>query len=174
VLIEVPEFEWENASLLFSVFVAKAKFDSGLISPLRPVIAQFEEFQIILPPVFLNLRSLPTGDVVVVSTSSPVINGVKSEEHVQYYSESLPIGEFINFHFNCLGRLRDKMLERTQNLLGMRYSELAYTIENPLVTLLSLLEGRDFDTTKNLIVFQWLATPATRCPNPSQQRASSR
>lgn len=131
VLIEVPEFEWENASLLFSVFVAKAKFDSGLISPLRPAIAQFEEFQIILLPVFLNLRSLPTGDVVVVSTSSPVINGVKSEEHVQYYSESLPIGEFINFHFNCLGRLRDKMLERTQNLLGMRYSELAYTIENP-------------------------------------------
>jgi hypothetical protein len=124
-VVDVGEFEWQKANLLYSVFVAKTGSIpiSTSIGGAKVFISNYRRFCIVVVVTYLNLPSMYEGDVAGLTTSSELVNGRSPSGQVQVDMSSIPVGELEAAHWFLMRRLRERMIQRLQDLLGSNSPE---------------------------------------------------
>ncbi|MBW2941936.1 hypothetical protein [Zhongshania aquimaris] len=138
-VIFIGDYEFAKANLVYSVFVSNCDFDVNITSlnGLTTYSAKFKHFQIFTIPMYINLPSMNEGDVVGMSTSSTTINNVRSTDHIQLSTHSIPSEYLLSFHFKLMDLLKDKMLQRLSILFQSAPKEMSFSIK--MVSLLTAL-----------------------------------
>jgi hypothetical protein len=129
--IQLAEYSFKSAALLYGVFVTRPSFDLSILTnaELDFKTASFENHMVIAIPYFINLPSESTGDIINLTTSPTIINGVKESDHFQIPTKSIPPEKIIEINYGAMIQLQTIYLQR----LAQDFSEFGFApIPTPL------------------------------------------
>lgn len=128
---KVAEYSGAKANLIFSLFIARP----GYILPDRQNgitvwDCDLSLYKLIINISYVNVPSIPQGDLSGMTTSMPTTGIVDPENHLRIYRESLLSQELFFYHLMLTENLRQKLLNRLEPILGtMAPSELQSFLE---------------------------------------------
>jgi hypothetical protein len=110
----IGKFNWDKATMIYSVFVSLPNLElpSHTDTASKRFTAMMGRYKLIVFVTYLNLPSITEGDVVGMSTSSEVRNGLRGDDHFQLQTESICVDQLLNINRVLQNQLRTKMLER--------------------------------------------------------------
>jgi len=122
-VIFIDDYQSDNSSLTYSVFISRDHFDiESILKNKFPVHTEsFTEFKVIVLPMHINLPSIANGDSFGYSTSSQVINNIRSTNHIRVRATSIPPEDLIETHLHLMNMLASKLVERLISLSGTEH-----------------------------------------------------
>jgi hypothetical protein len=102
-------------------------FDLTLFKGIKFESVAFDDYRLIMIPMFLHLPSIDHGDVVGFASTPPVIDGVKGADHFQLDVQSCPRGEMPSLNARLMTELKARYVHRVQKM----YIEAGKTLQVP-------------------------------------------
>lgn len=125
-VVELGSFNDKLATFFYSVFVTLPNSDLSAVyaAGVQSQIATFTNFRIVVLPMYLNVPTFSSGDVVGYSTSPQITNDVRRPDHFQIKATSPAQKELMPMHFNLVENLKRRLCFRIYTLFDIGSPEL--------------------------------------------------
>lgn len=114
----IADYRGQNANLIFSAFIARPSFQPP--DPPEGVgihVHQFKSYSIIVLTSFLNVPSIPQGDLSSFSTSMPSNGEIDISNHLRVHAEPMEAHDLYGKHWLITLILCQKLVDRLSEVL---------------------------------------------------------